>query len=130
MKGELLMTICNIPQHSTIVHRTSAEDAAIAAISSPLLDEPVSDATGVVFNIMGPRNLSLQDVNKAARVIYDNVHEDANVIFGALVDDDMENEVSITVLATGFNSRDSPSPPSSSLFGRPGSDVPDFLSRR
>ena len=80
---------------------------------------------------MGPRNLSLQDVNKAARVIYDNVHEDANVIFGALVDDEMENEVSITVLATGFNSRDSTSsPPSSSLFGRPGSDVPDFLSRR
>jgi cell division protein FtsZ len=90
----------------------------------------VSDATGVVFNIMGPRNLSLQDVNKAARVIYDNVHEDANVIFGALVDDEMENEVSITVLATGFNSRDAPSSPSSSLFGRPGSDVPDFLSRR
>ncbi|GKY95721.1 hypothetical protein MPSEU_000532900 [Mayamaea pseudoterrestris] len=114
----------------TGVGKTSAEDAAIAAISSPLLDEPVSDATGVVFNIMGPRNLSLQDVNKAARVIYDNVHEDANVIFGALVDDEMENEVSITVLATGFNSRDSPAPPSSSLFGRPGSDVPDFLSRR
>lgn len=90
----------------------------------------MSDATGVVFNIMGPRNLSLQDVNKAARVIYDNVHEDANVIFGALVDDDMRDEVSITVLATGFNSRDPP-PPSSSLFGnRPGSDVPDFLNRR
>jgi cell division protein FtsZ len=95
----------------------------------------VSDATGVVFNIMGPRNLSLQDVNRAARVIYDNVHEDANVIFGALVDDDVTDEVSITVLATGFNSRDSSSSSSSSsasssLFGRPGSDVPDFLSRR
>lgn len=109
----------------TGVGRTSAEDAAIAAISSPLLDEPVSDATGVVFNILGPRNLSLQEVNRAARVIYDNVHEDANVIFGALVDDDIEDEVSITVLATGFNQaqRDNQG-------GAERSDVPDFLSDR
>jgi cell division protein FtsZ len=78
---------------------------------------------------MGPRNLSLQDVNRAARVIYDNVHEDANVIFGALVDDNIENEVSITVLATGFNSRESPFS-SSSSSGRTGSDIPDFLNRR
>lgn len=82
--------------------KSGAEDAAIAAISSPLLDEPIQDATGVVFNIMGPPGLSLQEVNRAARVIYDNVHEDANVIFGALVDEDMKEEVSITVLATGF----------------------------
>lgn len=102
--------------------KTSAEDAAIAAISSPLLDEPVSDAMGVVFNILGPRNLSLQEVNRAARVIYDNVHEDANVIFGALVDDDMDNEVSITVLATGFNQ-------DLDLLESASSEVPDFLQR-
>jgi cell division protein FtsZ len=83
--------------------KTGAEDAAIAAISSPLLDEPVQDATGVVFNIMGPSDLSLQEVNRAARIIYDSVHEDANVIFGALVDDEiLDQEVSVTVLATGF----------------------------
>ncbi|EEC45665.1 predicted protein [Phaeodactylum tricornutum CCAP 1055/1] len=105
----------------TGVGKTSAEDAAIAAISSPLLDEPVQDATGVVFNILGPRNLSLQEVNRAARVIYDNVHEDANVIFGALVDDDIEDEVSITVLATGFNQGRGP--------GVSKADVPDFLSK-
>ena len=116
----------------TGVGKTGAEDAAIAAISSPLLDEPVQDATGVVFNILGPRNLSLQEVNRAARVIYDNVHEDANVIFGALVDDDIQDEVSITVLATGFASsadqqqqEQGPSPST----GRP-SDVPDFMSKR
>jgi cell division protein FtsZ len=131
--------------------KTSAEDAAIAAISSPLLDEPVSDATGVVFNILGPRSLSLQEVNRAARVIYDNADPDANVIFGALVsasnagsrplasllilpssrihycslkvDDDLENEVSVTVLATGFSQQgDKPS--------ERGTDVPDFLSGR
>lgn len=106
----------------TGVGKTSAEDAAIAAISSPLLDEPVQDATGVVFNILGPRNLSLQEVNRAARVIYDNVHEDANVIFGALVDDTIEDEVSITVLATGFNS--------AGAGGGDSDSFPDFLSER
>jgi cell division protein FtsZ len=113
----------------TGVGKTSAEDAAIAAISSPLLDEPVKDATGVVFNILGPRSLSLQDVNRAARVIYDNVHEDANVIFGALVDDDVEDEVSITVLATGFGESSRRSAESSASSDRK-SDVPDFLSGR
>ncbi len=83
--------------------KSSAEDAAIAAISSPLLDAPVDEATGVVFNIIGGESLSLQEVDRAARVIYDNVHEDANVIFGALVDEEItDGTVSITVLATGF----------------------------
>jgi cell division protein FtsZ len=113
----------------TGVGKTSAEDAAIAAISSPLLDEPVQDATGVVFNILGPRDLSLQEVNRAARVIYDNVHEDANVIFGALVDDDIEDEVSITVLATGFGGSSKNNAVAASA-SRPSSDVPDFLSER
>jgi cell division protein FtsZ len=82
--------------------KTGAEEAAIAAISSPLLEEPVHDATGVVFTILGPRSMSLQEVNRAATVIYNNVHEDANVIFGAFVDDDLDDEVTVTVLATGF----------------------------
>eukprot|EP00956_Cyclotella_meneghiniana_P015789 scaffold24534_cov75-Cyclotella_meneghiniana.AAC.4 len=83
--------------------KTSAEDAAVAAISSPLLDAPVDEATGVVFNIIGGESLSLQEVDRAAKVIYNNVHEDANVIFGALVDDEItDGTVSITVLATGF----------------------------
>jgi len=102
--------------------KTSAEDAAVAAISSPLLDAPVDEAMGVVFNIIGGESLSLQEVDRAAQVIYNNVHEDANVIFGALVDDEItDGTVSITVLATGFyedgvegGSGDSPG-------------VPDFL---
>jgi len=102
--------------------KTSAEDAAVAAISSPLLDAPVDEATGVVFNIIGGESLSLQEVDRAAKVIYNNVHEDANVIFGALVDDEItDGTVSITVLATGFYEDDE------RPGGAGGAGVPDFL---
>ncbi|KAL3759764.1 hypothetical protein ACHAWU_007508 [Discostella pseudostelligera] len=103
--------------------KTSAEDAAVAAISSPLLDAPVDEATGVVFNIIGGESLSLQEVDRAAKVIYNNVHEDANVIFGALVDDEItDGTVSITVLATGFYEEDG-----KIVKGGGGGGVPDFL---
>merc|ERR1711966_375774 len=102
--------------------KTSAEDAAVAAISSPLLDAPVDEATGVVFNIIGGESLSLQEVDRAAKVIYNNVHEDANVIFGALVDDEItDGTVSITVLATGFYEDDE----RTGTTG--GGGAPDFL---
>lgn len=82
--------------------KTGAEDAAGAAISSPLLDSTIDNAKGVVFNISGGSDLSLADVNRAARLIYDSVEEDANVIFGALIDEALGDSISITVLATGF----------------------------
>lgn len=82
--------------------KTGAEDAATAAISSPLLDSSIDNAKGVVFNISGGEGLSLTDVNRAARLIYDSVEEDANVIFGALIDESLDDAISITVLATGF----------------------------
>jgi len=82
--------------------KTGAEDAAGAAISSPLLDSTIDNAKGVVFNISGGEDLSLADVNRAARLIYDSVEEDANVIFGALIDESLGDSISITVLATGF----------------------------
>lgn len=105
--------------------KTSAEDAAIAAISSPLLDAPVDQATGVVFNIIGGESLSLQEVDRAARVIYDNVHEDANVIFGALVDEEItDGTVSITVLATGFDGN------GINAGYKTSGDFPDFLGGR
>lgn len=118
--------------------KTSAEDAALAAISSPLLDAPVDHATGVVFNIIGGENLSLKEVNSAARVIYNSVDEDANVIFGALVDDTLqEGHVSLTVLATGFGDEPRGSDggavagdfkTSSAGAGPPGPDgIPTFL---
>ncbi|CAM9166990.1 unnamed protein product [Ascophyllum nodosum] len=86
--------------------KTKAEDAAAAAISSPLLDEPIDKAKGIVFNIVGGNDMSLQEINAAAEVIYANVDPTANIIFGALVDERMEGEMSITVLATGFQTQD------------------------
>ena len=109
--------------------KTSAEDAAVAAISSPLLDAPVEEATGVVFNIIGGESLSLQEVDRVARVIYNNVHEDANVIFGALVDEEItDGTVSITVLATGFKDDGKQLiMGSSNSMNNKGNDFPEFL---
>ena len=81
-----------------------AEDAAVAAISSPLLEVPVLNAKGIVFNIIGGPTMTLAEVDRAAQIIYENVDSDANIIFGALVQDGMDNELSITVLATGIAS--------------------------
>ena len=86
--------------------KNRATDAAMAAITSPLLDFPITKAKGIVFNVVGGEDMSIQEINAAAEVIYDNVDSDANIIFGALVDDSGtlgEGEITITVLATGFN---------------------------
>jgi cell division protein FtsZ len=83
--------------------KTRAQDAAVAAISSPLLDFPIEKAKGIVFNITGGHDMTLHEINSAAEVIYEAVDPNANIIFGALVDDNMENEISITVVATGFS---------------------------
>eukprot|EP00293_Proteomonas_sulcata_P009635 CAMPEP_0184296288 /NCGR_PEP_ID=MMETSP1049-20130417/7269_1 /TAXON_ID=77928 /ORGANISM="Proteomonas sulcata, Strain CCMP704" /LENGTH=389 /DNA_ID=CAMNT_0026605441 /DNA_START=83 /DNA_END=1252 /DNA_ORIENTATION=- len=83
--------------------KTRAQDAAIAAISSPLLDFPIEKARGIVFNITGGNDMTLHEINSAAEVIYEAVDPNANIIFGALVDENMENEISITVVATGFS---------------------------
>lgn len=81
-----------------------ARDAALAAISSPLLDVGIERATGIVWNITGPPDLTLFEVNEAAEVIYDLVDSEANLIFGAVVDAAMGQDVSITLIATGFGS--------------------------
>lgn len=85
--------------------KTRATDAAVAAISSPLLDFPISEAKRIVFNVVGGSDLGLSEINAASEVIYENAHEDANIIFGALIDPDMGEEVSITVLACDFRER-------------------------
>ena len=86
--------------------KTRAADAAVAAISSPLLDFPISEAKRIVFNVVGGPGLGLSEINAASEVIYENAHEDANIIFGALIDDKMGDEVSITVLACDFRQPD------------------------
>jgi cell division protein FtsZ len=82
--------------------KSRAQEAAAAAISSPLLDFPIEKAKGVVFNIVGGNDLTLQEINAAAEVIYEAVDPNANIIFGALVDESMNGEIAITVIATGF----------------------------
>lgn len=83
--------------------KTGAEDAAMAAISNPLLDSTINNTMGVIFNISSGEELSLMDVNRAARLIYNSIEDDANVIFGTLIDETLEDTISITILGMGFS---------------------------
>src|SRR6202046_397086 len=82
---------------------TRAIEAAQAAMASPLLEEGAIDgARGILINITGSSNLKLSEVNAASSLIQTSAHEDANIIFGAVLDEKMGEEVKITVIATGF----------------------------
>ncbi len=80
-----------------------AVEAAQAAIESPLLEVSIDGARGVLFNITGGPDMSMHEINEAAETITGAVDPDANIIFGATLKDDMTDEVSITVIATGFD---------------------------
>jgi cell division protein FtsZ len=80
-----------------------AESAAKAAISSPLLESSIEGARGVLLSIAGPTDLTLHEVNRAADTITRVAHPDANIIFGAVVDDALGEEVRVTVVAAGFD---------------------------
>lgn len=79
-----------------------AEDAANAAISSPLLETSISGARGVIINITSSPDIGLDDVERAATLITNSAHPDANIIWGAAFDESMKDEMCITVIATGF----------------------------
>ena len=80
-----------------------AEEAAKAAISSPLLEASIEGAKGVLLSIAGPSDLALHEVNRAAETITKVAHPDANIIFGAVIDDALGDEVRVTVIAAGFD---------------------------
>src|ERR1700745_1615164 len=80
-------------------------EAAKAAISSPLLEESVEGATGVLLNITGGRDLGLFEVNEAAEIVNAAADPNSNIIFGAVIDEQMGDEVRVTVIATGFDRR-------------------------
>ncbi|MCC6800066.1 MAG: cell division protein FtsZ [Anaerolineae bacterium] len=88
------------------VGRASGEDrartAAEEAISSSLLDVTIDGARGILFNVTGGPNMSLFEVNEAAAIIKETSHPDVNLIFGAVIDENMGDEIRITVIATGF----------------------------
>ncbi|XP_050280551.1 cell division protein FtsZ homolog 2-2, chloroplastic-like [Quercus robur] len=90
----------------TATGKTRARDAALNAIQSPLLDIGIERATGIVWNITGGNDLTLFEVNAAAEVIYDLVDPSANLIFGAVIDQSLSGQVSITLIATGFKRQD------------------------
>ena len=86
-----------------------AAEAARAAVSSPLLDVSIEGAKGVLFNITGS-DYTIFEVNEAAQIIQEAADPDANIIFGAVVDETMQSELQITVIATGFDGRASRGP--------------------
>ena len=88
----------------TAAGENRAVEAAQKAISSPLLDEATVDgAQGILINITGGEDLTLMEINEASMMIQKNAHEDAHIIFGAVINNQMEEEMRVTVIATGFD---------------------------
>lgn len=135
--------------------KSRAREAANIAISSPLLESSIEGARGVVFNITGGSDLTLYEVNAAAETIYEVVDPNANIIFGAVIDERLQGEIRITVIATGFTGEAQTAPPPSTTRvvsvqrqtgasspaaplpapdaepkEKIGLDIPDFLQRR
>jgi cell division protein FtsZ len=101
--------------------------AARAAISSPLLEASIEGARGILLNISGSSSMTLFEVNEAAEIIHAVAHPDANIIFGAVIDDEMGDELRVTVIAAGFDRWDesrttgsAATPPRPATGGRPG----------
>ncbi len=79
-----------------------AEDAAKMAVASPLMETSINGARGVLINITGSEDMDLEDVETAANLVQEAAHPDANIIFGATFDESMQDEIRVTVIATGF----------------------------
>lgn len=80
-----------------------AEDAARLAVSSPLMETSINGARGVLINICGSEDMTLEDVEAAANLVQEAAHPDANIIFGASFDESLQDEIRVTVIATGFS---------------------------
>ncbi len=81
-------------------------DATLDALNNPLTETGIEGAKGVIFNIKGSEDISLEDINKSASLIGEKVSPDANVIFGTVIDEDLGDEVIVTVVATGVEEKD------------------------
>jgi cell division protein ftsZ len=77
------------------------EEAVRQAIANPLTESKINGAKGVIFNVKGDESLSLLEINSAIAIINDQISEDANVIFGTVIDNNMKDDVSVTIIATG-----------------------------
>ena len=83
--------------------RDKAEEAAMKAVASPLLETSINGATGVLINVTGSQDLSLDDVETASNIVMEAANPEANIIFGATFSDEFEDEMRVTVIATGFD---------------------------
>ena len=81
------------------------EDAVKQAIDNPLTESKIDGAKGVIFNVKGNKDLSLMEINSAIGIVNDRINEDANVIFGTVIDNNMHDEVEVTVIATGVSEK-------------------------
>lgn len=117
----------------------TGEDRAVkaskAAISSPLLEASIEGARGILLNITGSSNLGLFEVNDAAEIIAEAADPEANIIFGAVIDETLRDEVRVTVIATGFDRDDARRRPALGeidvpTFNGDGLEIPAFLRRR
>ncbi len=87
-----------------------AEQAAMQAVASPLLETSINGATGVLVNITGSKEMTLEDVEIAAGIVEEAANPEANIIFGATYCDDMDDEIRVTVISTGFDHKEEPQP--------------------
>ncbi len=141
---------CDFADVRTIMHETGTalmgigigkgENRAVAAannaVSSPLLETSIEGARGVLFNITGDSKLTLFEINEAAEIISQAADPEANIIFGVMINDELEDEVRVTVIATGFDNvkkKDAPSQEIPELkmktFGSSDLEIPTFLRR-
>ena len=86
--------------------KDKAEQAAMAAVTSPLLETKISGAKGVIINITSSPDIALDEIDTASQIVTERAHEDANIIWGATFDETMEDEMTVTVIATGFEGGD------------------------
>jgi cell division protein FtsZ len=101
-----------------------AINAARAAITSPLLEASIEGARGILMNIVGGPNVTLSEVTDAASIIHDVAHQDANIIFGSVIDESIGEAVRVTVIAAGFDHVPSAKNPANPASGAPAADAP------
>ncbi len=114
--------VCTVMRNAGYAHmgvgrasgKEKAEEAARMAIQSPLLETSIDGAHGVILNITGSPDIGLEEVEQAASMVQAAAHPDAHIIFGAAIDESLDDEIHITVIATGFD--DKPSLPAEGLF--------------
>lgn len=117
-RGSALMGI------GTATGENRATDAARKAIHSPLLETSIDGARGVIMNITGGSNLSLYEVNEAAEIVIAACDPEVNMIFGAIIDENLKEEIKVTVIATGFEHKAGTRRPSSPATAAPSASEP------